>query len=166
MDDKVYNVLFLDTGNAARSIMDEALASTMGDGRFRGYSAGSQPAGAVDPLALEQVAPTGYPLERLRSKGWDEFAAPDAPAMDFIFTVSDDAAGETCPAWPGQPVTAHWSIEDPATVQGTEEQRRAAYHQAFHQIRARLNIFVSLPLHMLEKHAIHQHLVEIGHAAA
>lgn len=166
MDEKVYNVLFLCTGNSARSIMAEALVSTMGDGRFRGFSAGSQPKGAVNPLALEQVAPTGYPLENLRSKSWEEFAAPDAPLMDFIFTVCDDAAGETCPYWPGQPVTAHWGIADPAAVEGTDEQKRAAFHQAFHQIRARLNIFVSLPLHMLEKHAIHQHLVEIGYSAA
>ncbi|GGY67209.1 arsenate reductase ArsC [Pseudoduganella albidiflava] len=166
MEEKVYNVLFLCTGNAVRSIMAEALVATMGNGRFRGFSAGSHPAGSVDPLALEQIRPTGYPLDQLRSKSWDEFAEPGAPEMDFIFTVCDDAAGEACPYWPGHPITAHWDVEDPAAATGTEEHRRAAYHQAFHQIRARMGIFVSLPLHMLEKNAIHQHVTDIGRAAA
>ena len=165
MTDKVYNVLFLCTGNAVRSIMAEALVTTMGNGRFRGFSAGSRPAGSVDPLALEQIAPTGYPPGLLRSKSWDEFAAPGAPQMDFIFTVCDEAAGESCPFWPGHPITAHWSVEDPAVVEGTDEHRRAAYHRAFHQIRAHMSIFVALPLHALEKHAIHQQVAAIGRAA-
>src|SRR5687767_13751684 len=152
MEEKAYNVLFLCTGNCARSIMAEALKTTMGNGRYRGYSAGSRPGGTVHPLALEQVAHTGYPVARLRSKSWDEFAAPNAPAMDFIITVCDDAAGESCPIWPGHPITEHWGVPDPAAVEGGEEQRRAAFHQAFYRLREHLNIFVSLPLHMLEKH--------------
>ena len=166
MEEKVYNVLFLCSGNAARSVMAEALVTTMGNGRFRGFSAGSRPAGSVDPLALEQIRPTGYPLDGLRSKNWDEFAAPDAPVMDFIFTVCDETAGEECPCWPGHPITAHWDVEDPAAVADTEEHRRAAFHRAFHQIRARMSIFVSLPLHMLENNAIHQQVTDIGRAAA
>lgn len=166
MDEKVYNVLFLCTGNSARSILAEALVSTMGNGRFRGFSAGSRPTGTVHPLALEQAAHTGYPLDNLRSKGWDEFAVPGAPVMDFIITVCDDAAGESCPVWPGHPITAHWGVADPAAVTGTEEQRRAAFHQAFYRLREHLNIFVALPLHMLEKHAIHEEVLAIPRAAA
>ncbi len=165
MEEKVYNVLFLGTGNAARSVMAEALVSTMGNGRFRGFSAGSDHAGAVDPLALEQIAPTGYPAAALRSKSWDEFAAPGAPLMDFIITVCDEAAGEACPYWPGHPLTAHWSIENPAAFGDTGNDRRAAFHRAFHAIRAHLNIFVSLPLHMLEKHALYHEVTAIGRTA-
>ncbi|MRW88412.1 arsenate reductase ArsC [Duganella sp. FT80W] len=162
MQEKVYNVLFLCTGNSARSIMAEALVTTMGKGRFKGYSAGSHPAGAVNPLAIEQIAHTGYPISDLRSKSWDEFGVPDAPHMDFIFTVCDNAAGETCPYWPGHPLSAHWGFEDPAAVNGTDEEKRAAFNRIFRQIMARMNIFVSLPLHMLEKNAIQREIQAIG----
>lgn len=162
MTDKTYNILFLCTGNSARSIMAEALVTTMGKGRFRGFSAGSQPGGKVNPFAIEQVKKTGYPLDNLRSKNWDEFAAPGAPHMDFIITVCDNAAGEVCPVWPGHPVTAHWGFADPAAVEGTDEEKRAAFEKIFKQIMARMNAFVSLPLHLLEKHAIHQEIKKIG----
>lgn len=162
MTDKTYNVLFLCTGNSARSIMAEALVTTMGKGRFRGFSAGSKPGGKVNPFAIEQVEKTGYSLDHLRSKSWDEFAAPDAPHMDFIITVCDNAAGEVCPVWPGHPATAHWGFEDPAAVEGTDEQKRAAFEKIFRQIMVRMNSFVGLPLHQLEKHAIQQEIKKIG----
>ncbi|WUR15406.1 arsenate reductase ArsC [[Empedobacter] haloabium] len=165
MEDKVYNVLFLCTGNSARSVMAEALVTTMGQGRFRGFSAGSHPTGAVNPLALEQIATTGYPLEQLRSKSWDEFGQAGAPVMDFIFTVCDNAAGEVCPHWPGHPMSAHWGSEDPAAFVGTADQRRAVFQKVFRQIRARMSIFVSLPLHMLEKNAIQHEVAAIGRTA-
>lgn len=162
MQEKVYNVLFLCTGNSARSIMAEALVTTMGKGRFKGFSAGSHPGGTVNPFAVEQVANTGYPIGVLRSKSWDEFGTPDAPQMDFIFTVCDNAAGETCPYWPGHPMSAHWGFEDPAAVIGTDEEKRAAFHRIFRQIMTRMNIFVSLPLQMLEKNAIQREIQAIG----
>ncbi len=162
MQDKVYNVLFLCTGNSARSIMAEALVTTMGKGRFNGYSAGSHPGGTVNPFAIEQVANTGYPINALRSKSWDEFGTPDAPHMDFIFTVCDNAAGETCPYWSGHPMSAHWGFEDPAAVIGTDEEKRAAFHRIFRQIMTRMNMFVSLPLQMLEKNAIEREIRAIG----
>jgi len=160
--DKTYNVLFLCTGNSARSIMAEALLNTMGKGRFHAHSAGSYPAGTVNHLALEQIKATGYPMETLRSKSWDEFAAPEAPKMDFIITVCDNAAGEVCPVWPGHPVSAHWGFEDPAAATGTDEEKRAVFSKVVHQIRARVNIFVSLPIHMLEKTAIKREMDAIG----
>ena len=162
MTDKTFNVLFLCTGNSARSIMAEALVSTMGKGRFQGFSAGSKPGGSVNPFAIEQVRKTAYPLDKLRSKSWDEFAGPHAPHMDFIITVCDNAAGEVCPYWPGHPATAHWGFEDPAAVEGTDEQKRAAFEKVFRQIVARMNSFVSLPLHMLDKHAIQREIKKIG----
>jgi arsenate reductase len=162
MSEKIYNVLFLCTGNSARSIMAEALLTTMGGGRFRGYSAGSHPAGRVHPFALEQLRETGYPLDQLHSKSWDEFAAADAPTMDFIITVCDNAAGEVCPVWPGQPVSAHWSFADPAAVAGAEEERRAAFNRIFRQIMARVQSFVSLPLPMLDRQAIQHEMRRIG----
>ena len=162
MQEKVYNVLFLCTGNSARSIMAEALVTTMGKGRFKGFSAGSHPGGTVNPFAIEQVASTGYPVSDLRSKSWDEFGDDDAPKMDFIFTVCDNAAGETCPYWPGHPLSAHWGFEDPAAVVGTDEEKRAAFHKIFRQIMTRMNIFVSLPLAMLEKNAIQREIQAIG----
>jgi arsenate reductase len=165
MTDKTYNVLFLCTGNSARSIMAEALVSTMGKGRFRGFSAGSHPGGTVNPFAIEQVMATGYPIENLRSKNWDEFTGPDTPHMDFIITVCDNAAGETCPIWPGHPLSAHWGFEDPAAVVGTDEEKREVFHRIFRQIMARVNAFVSLPLHMLEKNAIQQEIKTIGKSA-
>lgn len=162
MNEKTWNVLFLCTGNSARSIMAEALVTTMSKGRFRGYSAGSQPGGTVNPYAIEQVQATGYPLDNLRSKSWDEFAAPDAPRMDFIITVCDNAAGEVCPVWPGQPLTAHWGFADPAAVQGSDEEKRAAFHRIFRQIAARVGSFVNLPVAMLEKNAIKREMDQIG----
>lgn len=162
MTDKIYNVLFLCTGNSARSIMAEALVSTMGHGHFRGFSAGSQPGGTVNPYAIEQVKTTGYPVDNLRSKSWDEFAQIDAPKMDFIITVCDNAAGETCPFWVGHPMSAHWGFSDPASLVGTDEEKRAEFHKIFRQIMARVNTFVSLPLAMLEKNAIHQKIKDIG----
>lgn len=165
MTEKTYNVLFLCTGNSARSIMAEALVTTLGKGRFRGFSAGSHPGGTVNPFAIEQVKNTGYPVENLRSKSWDEFAAPDAPQMDFIITVCDNAAGETCPYWPGHPLTAHWGFEDPAAVAGTDEEKRAAFSKIFRQILSRVNVFVNLPLHILDKNAIRQEIKAIGETA-
>lgn len=162
MTEKIYNVLFLCTGNSARSIMAEALVTTMGKGCFQGFSAGSKPGGKVNPFAIEQVKKTGYPVDNLRSKSWDEFAAPDAPHMDFIVTVCDNAAGEVCPFWPGHPATAHWGFEDPAAVEGTDEEKRAAFEKIFKQIMARMSTFVGLPLNMLEKHAIQQEIKKIG----
>jgi len=136
MSDKVYNVLFLCTGNSARSIMAEALVTTMGKGSFRGFSAGSHPGGMVNPYAIEQIASTGYPVENLRSKSWDEFAAPNAPQMDFIFTVCDNAAGESCPIWPGHPLSAHWGFQDPAAFVGTEDAKRELFHKVFRRSSA------------------------------
>jgi arsenate reductase (thioredoxin) len=165
MSDKIYNVLFLCTGNSARSIMAEALVTTMGKGRFQGFSAGSHPGGVVNPFAIEQVKATGYPTDNLRSKSWDEFALPDAPKMDFVITVCDNAAGEVCPYWPGQPLSAHWGFEDPAALVGTDEEKRALFHKIFRQIMARMNSFVNLPLHLLEKNAIAHEIKVIGETA-
>lgn len=162
MSDKTFNVLFLCTGNSARSIMAEALVTTMGRGRFRGFSAGSRPGGKVNPFAVEQVKATGYPVDNLRSKSWDEFAAPDAPQMDFIITVCDNAAGEVCPVWPGHPVSAHWGFEDPAAVEGSDEEKRAAFSRIFKQIMSRMNTFVNLPVDMLDKNAIRNEMRKIG----
>lgn len=162
MTDRTYNILFLCTGNSARSIMAEALVTTMSKGRFQGFSAGSKPGGTVNPFAIEQVGKTGYPTDRLRSKSWDEFATPGAPHMDFIITVCDNAAGEVCPFWPGHPATAHWGFEDPAAVGGTALEKRAAFEKIFKQIMARMNAFVSLPVQMLEKHAVQRELNKIG----
>ncbi len=166
MTEKIYNVLFLCTGNSARSIMAEALISTMGHGRFRGFSAGSQPGGKVNPFAIEQVSTTSYPLSELRSKSWDEFALPDAPQMDFIITVCDNAAGETCPVWVGHPLSAHWGFEDPAAFVGTDEEKREEFHRIFRQIMGRVHSFVELPLAMLERNAIHQEIKSIGEKTA
>jgi arsenate reductase len=162
MTDRTYNILFLCTGNSARSIMAEALVTSMSKGRFQGFSAGSKPGGTVNPFAIEQVGKTGYPIDRLRSKSWDEFATPGAPHMDFIITVCDNAAGEVCPFWPGHPATAHWGFEDPAAVEGTDLEKRAAFEKIFKQIMARMNAFVSLPVQMLEKHAVQRELNKIG----
>ncbi|WP_377705510.1 arsenate reductase ArsC [Pseudoduganella sp. UC29_71] len=163
MQEKVYNVLFLCTGNSARSIMAEALVTTMGKGRFKGFSAGSHPGGMVNPFAIEQLAHTGYPTDELRSKSWDEFGTPDAPHMDFIITVCDNAAGEVCPHWPGHPMSAHWSFEDPAAaLVNSIEEKHAVFNRIFRQIMTRMNIFVSLPLHMLEKNAIQREIQAIG----
>ena len=163
MSEKVYNVLVLCTGNSARSIMAEALINTMGKGRFHAYSAGSHPTGRVNPFAVEQVAALDYPLEKLRSKRWDEFARPDAPQMDFVITVCDKAAGEVCPVWPGQPISAHWGFEDPAAVEGGDDVKRNAFDTIFRQITNRVRLFISLPLDTLDKLAIKREMDNIGH---
>ncbi len=161
-NDKTYNVLFLCTGNSARSIMAEALLNTLGKGRFHAYSAGSHPGGTVHPLAIEQIKHTGYEIANLRSKSWDEFAEPGAPKMDFIITVCDNAAGEVCPIWPGQPVSAHWGFADPASATGTDDEKRAVFSAIAHQISSRIRLFNQLPLHTLEKNAIRREMVAIG----
>ena len=160
--DRVFNVLFLCTGNSARSILGESILTKEGAGRFRAFSAGSQPKGEVNPLALKVLASFEYPAEGFRSKGWDEFAGPGAPVMDFVFTVCDNAAGETCPIWPGQPMTAHWGIEDPAAVEGTELERQAAFVTAFRYLKNRISVFAALPLASLDKSSLKVKLSEIG----
>jgi arsenate reductase len=157
-----YNILVLCTGNSARSVLAEALFNTLGAGRFKAYSAGSHPAGRVNPFAVEQVRALGYPVDELRSKSWDEFARPGAPQMDFVVTVCDNAAGETCPLWPGQPVTAHWGFPDPAAVAGPDEEKRAAFALALRQIRNRVQLFLSLPLETLDRMAIESRMRSIG----
>jgi arsenate reductase len=158
----VYNVLILCTGNSARSILGEALINFHGRGHFRGYSAGSQPRGEPHPLALEILRRHNLPTEGLRSKSWDEFAAPGAPALDFVFTVCDNAANEVCPIWPGQPMSAHWGLPDPAAVEGTEYQRIQAFRDAFRILDNRIKIFTSLPLRSLDKIRLQRRLEEIG----
>ena len=160
MTDRTYNVLFLCTGNSARSIMAETLLNADGDGRFRGYSAGSFPKGEVHPMALDVLAGLGFGTEGLRSKSWDEFARPGAPAIDLIVTVCDDAAGETCPIWPGQPMTAHWGIEDPARVEGDEQ--RQAFLQALRFLRNRIALFLALPIESLDRMTLQAKLRAIG----
>jgi arsenate reductase len=162
MSDKPYNVLFLCTGNSARSIMAEVLLNSMGQGRFRAYSAGSHPAGRVNPHALQLLEKNHLPTAGLRSKDWAEFARPGAPDLDFVFTVCDRAAGEVCPVWPGQPMTAHWGIPDPAEVEGSEEQIRRAFFQAFHQLQNRIGLFANLPLASLDRLSLQKQLDAIG----
>jgi len=163
MIDRAYNVLFLCTGNSARSIMAEALLNKLGGGRFKAFSAGSHPKGAINPFTLKVLGAYGFPTEGYRSKSWDEFAAPGAPQLDFVFTVCDSAAGEACPVWPGQPMTAHWGIEDPASVEGTAIEKEKAFVTAFKYLRNRISIFVSLPIRSLDKMALERKLHEIGH---
>jgi arsenate reductase len=160
MADRPYNVLFLCTGNSARSILAEALLNHDGGGRFKAFSAGSFPKGAVHPMALDVLQGLGFPHEGFRSKSWDEFAAPDAPHFDFIFTVCDSAAGETCPIWPGHPMTAHWGIEDPAAIEG--EGQREAFMQALRYLRRRIELFLALPLATIDDMALKAKLKEIG----
>lgn len=162
MTDRIYNVLFLCTGNSARSILAESILTKDGGGRFRAFSAGSHPKGAVNPLALKVLNNFGYPDEGFRSKSWDEFAVPGAPVMDFVFTVCDNAAGEACPVWPGQPMTAHWGIEDPAAVEGTDIEKQTAFVTAFRYMRNRISVFAALPIESLEKAALTTKLREIG----
>lgn len=157
-----YNILFLCTGNSARSIMAEGLVNTLGQGRFRAYSAGSQPTGRVNPFAVEQLKALGYPSDGLRSKSWDEFAQQDAPKMDFIITVCSNAAGEVCPVWPGQPVAAHWGFADPAAVQGSDEDKRAAFADICGQIRTRVEKLLTIPLESLDRSEQLQQLRAIG----
>ena len=160
--DRAYNVLFLCTGNSARSILGEALLNQLGKGRFHAYSAGSHPKGSVNPLAIEVLREAGLPSEGFRSKSWDEFATADAPKMDFVFTVCDDAAGETCPLWPGHPMTAHWGIEDPAAVDGPEFRRKAAFEDALRYMRNRITAFVSLPIGKIDSLSLSAKLRGIG----
>ena len=162
MADRTYNVLFLCTGNSARSILAESILRNDGAGQFHTFSAGSQPKGAVNPFALKILASYDYPTIGFRSKGWEEFAASGAPVMDFVFTVCDNAAGETCPVWPGQPMTAHWGIEDPAAVEGTDIQKEAAFVTAFRYLKNRISVFTSLPLASIDKMALGTKLREIG----
>jgi arsenate reductase len=162
MTDRAFNVLFLCTGNSARSIMAESILRQFGAGRFNAFSAGSHPKGIVNPLALKTLVAYGLPTEGLRSKNWDEFATPDAPRLDFAFTLCDDAAGETCPAWPGQPMTAHWGIEDPAAVEGTEIEKERAFATAFRYLRNRITAFIALPIKSLDNLSLRARLHEIG----
>lgn len=164
MPDHAYNVLFLCTGNSARSILAEAILRKDGAGRFHAYSAGSHPKGTVHPLAVKVLGRLGYPAEGYRSKSWDEFTRPDAPVMDFLFTVCDCAAGETCPVWPGQPATAHWGIEDPAAVAGTEIEKERAFVQAAKYLKTRISLFLNLRPASLDKISLAARLREIGHA--
>ena len=157
------HVLFLCTGNSARSILAEAYLNSIGSGRFRAYSAGSHPAGKVNPFALELLARHRLSIEGLRSKSWDEFATADAPPMDFVFTVCDSAAGEVCPLWPGQPITAHWGVEDPAAVQGSDEEKRSAFLKAFTHLATRIKLLVSVPFEKLERQALEKKVRDIGH---
>ena len=160
----VHNVLFLCTGNSARSILAEAYLNSAGRGRFAAYSAGSHPAGRVNPFALELLAKHRLPTEGLRSKSWDELARPGAPQMSFVFTVCDDAAGEVCPVWPGQPITAHWGVPDPAAVQGDDADKRKAFLKAFSQLSTRINLLLDLPLERLDRPALEAKLGEIARA--
>lgn len=159
---KPYNVLFLCTGNSARSIIAEAYLNAAGRGRFKAYSAGSQPAGRVNPLALELLAKSRIDASGLRSKSWDEFARPQAPEIDLIFTVCDNAAAEACPVWPGRPITAHWGVQDPAAVTGSDEAKRKAFVMAFNELSLRINLLLALPLEKLDRHALKTRLEEIG----
>ena len=162
MSERVFNVLFLCTGNSARSILAEAILNHAGKGRFRAFSAGSHPGGKVNPFAIELLANQGLAVSDLRSKSWDEFAVPGAPHLDFVFTVCDNAAGEVCPVWPGQPMTAHWGIEDPAAVEGSDEDKRRAFSKAFTEMNRRISLFTSLPLAKLDAMAIKRELDKIG----
>jgi arsenate reductase (thioredoxin) len=158
-----YNVLFLCTGNSARSIMGEGLMNAKGEPRFTAYSAGSHPSGAVRPEALRQLRAAHIPTNGFRSKSWDEFAKPDAPKLDFVFTVCDDAANEVCPIWPGQPMTAHWGVADPAAVRGTEKETERAYRETFLTLERRISLFLCLPLATIDQLAIKKEIDKIGH---
>ena len=163
---KIYNVLFLCTGNSTRSILSEVLLEHWGRGRFKAYSAGSFPKGAVHPLALDLLEKLQLPTGGLRSKSWNEFARPGAPMMDFVFTVCDQAAGEVCPVWPGNPVTAHWGVPDPAGVQGTEGDQRRAFREAYVTFENRIKLLVALPIEKLDRLAIKRNVDEIGRRGA
>ena len=166
MAGRTYNVLVLCTGNSARSILAEAVLNNLGQGRFRAYSAGSHPTGRVDPFALELLEKHRLPVDGLRSKSWDEFAQPGAPQLDFVISVGDRAAGEVCPIWPGQPITAHWGVEDPAAVEGIDEAKHRAFLNAFEILGNRIRIFASLRLDSLDRLALGSKLREIGKLTA
>jgi arsenate reductase len=162
VEQEVLNVLFLCTGNSARSIMAEVILNSIGKPKFKAFSAGSRPAGSVNPLALALLQKNRFPTEGLRSKDWGEFSAPDAPFMHFVFTVCDQAAAEPCPIWPGQPMTAHWGVHDPAAVQGSDEDKRKAFLKAYTELHRRISLFINLPFGTLSKLALKQKLDEIG----
>lgn len=162
MSEKVFNVLFLCTGNSARSILAEAQLTALGKGRFKAFSAGSHPAGTVNPFAVEFLAKAGFSTEGFRSKSWDEFAAPDAPVMDYVLTVCDQAAGEQCPFWPGHPMSAHWGVADPAAVGGTDDEKRRAFKDAAATLRKRIELFTSLPTVTLDRMSLKAKLDAIG----
>lgn len=162
MADKTYNVLFICTGNSARSILAEGLLNAMGKGRFQAFSAGSHPKGIVHPLALQELQSLRIPTDGFRSKAWDEFAAPGAPEMDFVFTVCDQAAGEVCPVWPGQPMTAHWGMPDPAAVEGSDDAKRQAFKSAAVTMKRRLELMMALPIDKLDALAVHKEVKDIG----
>jgi arsenate reductase len=160
--DRIYNVLFLCTGNSARSILAESLLNALGHGKFRGFSAGSFPKGQVHPMAIELLQRINLSTENLRSKSWDEFAAPDAPSIDLIFTVCDNAAGEACPIWPGKPMTAHWGIADPAAVEGSDADKAFAFRKALKELEARIKLLTSLSIDSLDRMTLAERLHEIG----
>lgn len=162
MTEKVFNVLFLCTGNSARSILAEVQLNALGKGKFKAFSAGSHPNGAVNPFAIEFLSKNGFPTDDLRSKSWDEFAQPDAPVMDYVITVCDQAAGEQCPFWPGQPMSAHWGVFDPAAVQGTDDQKRRAFRDTAAIMRKRIELFVALPAASLDRMSLKAQMDEIG----
>ena len=162
MADKTFNVLFLCTGNTARSILAEGILRHIGTDRFNAFSAGSQPKGTVNPFALKVLAAHGFPADGFRSKNWEEFSAPGAPKMNFVITVCDSAAGEACPLWPGQPITAHWGIEDPAAVEGTSIEKERAFEQAFQFMRRRLEAFAALPTSSLDELRLRDEMRRIG----
>jgi arsenate reductase len=159
---RIYNVLFLCTGNSARSILAESLLNHWGRGRFHGFSAGSFPKGQVHPMAVELLQRLNLPAQNLRSKSWDEFAVAGAPSIDFIFTVCDNAAGEVCPVWPGKPMTAHWGIADPAAVEGSDAEKAFAFRKALHELESRIKLFTSLPIESLDRMTLQVRLREIG----
>jgi arsenate reductase len=166
MSERIYNVLFLCTGNSARSILAESLLNTLGAGKFRAFSAGSFPKGQVHPIAMEVLKRTNLPAEGFRSKSWDEFAAPGAPPIDFIFTVCDNAAGEVCPVWPGKPMTAHWGIADPAVVEGTDGEKEFAFRKALKELETRIKLFIGIPIASLDSMTLQTRLREIGKGSA
>jgi arsenate reductase len=165
MAEKVYNVLFLCTGNSARSILAESIMNKLGKGRFRGFSAGSHPSGRVNPLALDLLKQLDLPTEGLRSKSWDEFAGTDGIHFDFVITVCDNAAGEACPVWPGRPVTAHWGIPDPAAVEGTELEKKFVFSQAYKSMDRRIKLFLSLPMTSIDQLRLKERMDAIGQSS-
>jgi len=162
MSNRIMNVLFLCTGNSARSIMAETILNSLGAKRFRAYSAGSHPAGSVNPIAIGWLKKNRFDTDSLRRKSWDEFAAPGAPVMDFVLTVCDNAAGEVCPVWPGQPISAHWGVEDPVSVQGTSEEKEKAFSNVFMILNRRISIFISLPFASLDRISLNREVKDIG----